>query len=92
MDNKTDKISFIIQSNSEYETDRNKFINWTESFIGDALDSDKRYQILKNYEENKITVVFDEHFDKENIPFNKKVFYHLCDKNDVIWNVKIIVG
>ena len=87
----SNKISFVIQHNSEYETDGNKFLNWTETFICDALDCDKRYQILKNYDENKITVTFEEHFDKVNIPFNEKLFYHQCHENDILWNVKIII-
>ena|GEM_PF-6063092 len=88
---KSDKISFVIQHNSEYKTDGNKFVNWTENFISDALDCDKRYQILKKYEENKITVTFEEHFDKSNIPFNEKLFYHRCHENDILWNVKVII-
>jgi len=89
--NISDKISFIIQHNSENKTDGNKFVNWTETFICDALDCDKRYQILKNYEKNKITVTFEEYFDKANIPFNEKLFYHECHQNDILWNVKIII-
>jgi hypothetical protein len=92
LDNHTsDKISFTIIHNSEFETDGNKFVNWTESFIGDALDCSKRYHILKNYKENKITVIFDEHFNKNNIPFNEKIFNHLCYENDILWNVEITI-
>ena len=55
------------------------------------MQADKRYQILKNYDENKITVTFEEHFDKVNIPFNEKLFYQQCHENDILWNVKIII-
>jgi hypothetical protein len=87
----SDKISFIIKHNSEYETDGNKFVNWTESFIVETLDCAKRYHISKNYKENKITVIFEEHFDKSNIPFNKKIFNQLCYENDILWNVEITI-
>ncbi|MDR0829155.1 MAG: hypothetical protein LBN95_03470 [Prevotellaceae bacterium] len=86
-----DKINFIIKHNSEYETDGNKFVNWTESFIGDSLDCDKRYQIVKNYKENKIVVIFEEQFDSTNVPFDEKLFYLQCCENDILWSVEIII-
>jgi hypothetical protein len=91
MENNKNKIIFIIKHDSEYETDVTKFINWTESFIGDSLDCTKRYQIAKNYKESKIEVIFEEQFGNINVPFNEKLFYRQCYENDILWSVKIII-